>query len=873
MPLKQGDFSPCFTAERRKVMKRCLCTLLALLMIVSSIPSVFAKDSYDENGRYVYRESTYDYPMLKDPMHISDENFYGKWNSDTNTWEIESLFDYEKFPGLADVEAAVKDGDYDKAKQALMDYYVPQKYSKTGQTASISENAVIEANMEAKNVYANSLQNSVPRSIITIPSSTSSNPADWQDISVDITASINHAVTGGQMYNTLVLMSMDKSNTFCEMMSRESSTPPTVRVVVNGVSKELPIYADAEIRAANYANRNYGSEEVMHIQENGYWCHWDNFNRPWTYEASDTRRVYLNIDITSLNKSDTISVAELNFKARTVAEYENGVNKYDLDKKELLVLEWQDTSWEENKITWNSFSDWLAFSANDLDAWDFVTSATTTKKGKMGAYYHRGNSQSMVASLYDYTGVEEYAYTFVRQGMSLINYVGVTNSIMNALDMSGYVRRIGNSFIKCWGSEALTADAFTAYMKQFYEMVEFIISKYILTHKYDNNWASYATLAAYHMAAIYPEFKRADYWFDVAVEDNKRLTSGFALPDGSPIELGQGYLRTLLGTLSSPLVIYETTNTPYGMPYDQDGIDQAYKLVKTLYHQMAPGYRGFNMGDSMDANVTTEVTSVLSDWYRYFKQFGIDDDELNYVVTDGKDGKLPDFTSISYPNGLRTYMRSDWGKEALALAFTAKGDGSHGHHDNLSLAMWAYGQFLLTDQSYGSTLTGDIVNYMPMAKNHNLVTVNDGDNAVGKDGVEKEQEIDDLYNFTTYSTIYLDDAKLSQRSVMFLKNQKFWIVSDYLEPTDSTKVNTYKQFWHMLPQAGMTLSDKNEFRSNFVGDANVIVSAVDTDSMSGIYFDDSIYSPTRRAFTNARYMEILLTERYFSRFSKVRMFQ
>lgn len=61
---------------------------------------------------------------LHDPYWLKDENLFGKWNSDSESWEIPSKFDYDNYPGLADVEMSAKNGDYESAKLALYNYYI-----------------------------------------------------------------------------------------------------------------------------------------------------------------------------------------------------------------------------------------------------------------------------------------------------------------------------------------------------------------------------------------------------------------------------------------------------------------------------------------------------------------------------------------------------------------------------------------------------------------------------------------------------------------------------------------------------------------------------------------------------------------------------
>ena len=77
---------------------------------------------------------------------------------------------------------------------------------------------------------------------------------------------------------------------------------------------------------------------------------------------------------------------------------------------------------------------------------------------------------------------------------------------------------------------------------------------------------------------------------------------------------------------------------------------------------------------------------------------------------------------------LRTFMREDWSDDAVAMAFTNKVVGSHGHKDALSVSMYAYGKFLLVDPGYGAVLTGNIRNYMISPQQHNILTVNDYEN-------------------------------------------------------------------------------------------------------------------------------------------------
>ena len=238
----------------------------------------------------------------------------------------------------------------------------------------------------------------------------------------------------------------------------------------------------------------------------------------------------------------------------------------------------------------------------------------------------------------------------------------------------------------------------------------------------------------------------------------------------------------------------------------------------------------------MDYNVSR--VSVITKLSKLFK----DDEELKYVATGGSEGKLPDFTSITFPDGLITVMRSDWTEDALALHIGTKGIGSHGHHDQLSISMFAYGKFLLTDQSYGSILTGDTRNYMISAQQHNVVTMNSKDQITDIDGTLDKFKAEDIYDFVRYSSYATVDASVASRSVLFMKNAKFWIISDYLKPKN-TDYNTYDQHWHMLPTANISIDNDTKIaRSNFP-DVNVMVIPVGASEFHKTSIEDNIFSP------------------------------
>lgn len=78
-------------------------------------------ETYDEQAisinenieMYAENDSDVDMPdeedeSFKDVSHMSDEEFFGVWDYDTNSWRVEGKLNYDYSPDLAEVERLVK---------------------------------------------------------------------------------------------------------------------------------------------------------------------------------------------------------------------------------------------------------------------------------------------------------------------------------------------------------------------------------------------------------------------------------------------------------------------------------------------------------------------------------------------------------------------------------------------------------------------------------------------------------------------------------------------------------------------------------------------------------------------------------------------
>ena len=807
-------------------MKKLISTILcAALLAPAGIPAA-ADGGTDavaaESGLTAGMEVTYNYPILTDPMQMSDEELFGAWSTAEEGWMVEPKFAYSEWPAMQAVEEAAKAGDYAAAKDALLEYYRTECSDRISQVYTHPGERALEQSLAlARNFYGVNYGSNVIRKLFEVDNT-------MKERHIDVTSSIASAA-GSEQYRSFVIASVDQETT-AEFLTKEGGFTSVLSMNVNGAPMELRAEADTYISAGGNDGQAYGAEPVMLASEG--------VTTQYISSTEDTKRCLIKFDVSGLSATDEINSATLIVKGRNASG--TGI-------KELVLYQWADSGFSEDTVCWSTFAEHYMFSCNAQDCWDYVTSNSTLIKGK-SCFYHRGNELQIPANLYSYTGDEAYAYTFIRQQMGLIHSIGYNPAVMNELDMSTHLDNTLLSVFRVLPSEHMTGERFAAMFKHLWLIARWICEEYYGTRS--NNYATFGTLGGYSFISHFREITDYDQWLLNTQNENDRVQGTFVREDGTSIELARGYQGTLLSTLSSPISRQRSTQNP-DFPFTQYAIDNIRRLLHDFVYSASPGWKGFNLGDGNDA-----YTDYSSTYTFFYNNLLPDDQLLAYVVSGGTEGTPPEQTSMSFPYGLRTYLRSDWGDTADSLVFTAKGElnSSHGDSDLLSVAMFAHGQYLLIDPGYGSVLTGDIFRYMGSAQQHNTVTVNgqdhtnDGRGHAAAEGREEEVELNDIYDFVTYSADdALSTAEQFRRSVAFVRDAGFWIVSDYIRQ-DGTAYNDYSQQWHMLPDANIQIDPDTKIAYSSFEGVNVQVVPVSPEDYTYVQLEETMYSPSSGSF-------------------------
>lgn len=233
-------------------------------------------------------------------------------------------------------------------------------------------------------------------------------------------------------------------------------------------------------------------------------------------------------------------------------------------------------------------------------------------------------------------------------------------------------------------SPSFTDEDMILFLKSVWQQSDFI--RY--NHDPTSNWLTFAMAGLYTSGAMYPEFIDALSWrryaCETAVED---MDIGW-LPDGMSIELSPGYGQFF----SNYYVIYDLAKhvgrlTEFGLPEFFLKTEKPYEVYMNI---MAPDRTTPATNDNGPQNVVTILKRAL-------ERFPARED-FQWIVTDGQEGRKPDFTSIVLPYAGFAAMRSGWATDDNMLYFDFGPVGyRHAHQDKLEVILWAYGRQILFD--------------------------------------------------------------------------------------------------------------------------------------------------------------------------------
>ena len=802
----------------------------------------------DENG---YITSTYGYSLKGDPYvndvtinsytgsynssnkvynryTMSDQTFFGVWDAQKEVWTTEGKFNFAKYPDLADVETAVKQGDYDAAKLALYNYYLVRERNghRTKDTYSEKKDR-ITADLLTENYMYNANSGMTPLDFMTVT-------PEEQYVDCDVTDTVTKYL-GSRSELSFLITATNKDGGTAEFYSKEADrdSMPYLNVKVNGTDMTLYPTADTYIMAGGNKSNKYGSETTLIARESG-------INDPKLVD-SNTARIYLKFDVSKLREGDTITAASLNLKGR---------NSTGDGEKKTVVYYTDDSNWDESK-TWSSTAASTIFSYDQLDTWSWVGpgSLNTDHGYRYPEELLRFNTwMDKLVKMYNLTGDEKYAYTTLRLIMDFINVTKSDTRHQKDLDIAVRSQVFPGYMMQLLECDSITPDIFTGFMKYMWiegnEFLKFFTSS--------SNWGSSERMGHYAIALNFQEFTDASKWFADIRSKYSSVLDHIYQSDGSSYELALGYTDYTLDTVIGAQKIADAAGIEGESPFTEKTKEAIHGLARFMMFTSMPGYIDNQEGDgySHRSGYIPKRIAYVGEWFQ--------DQELIFGGSNNTKGKEPDFKSILYPYGKKAAMRTDWGDKANYLYASVDGGvGNHAHKDDNNIMVSAYGQYLLVDPLYGSYTTNNDVKWLKSSQAHNIVTVNPKskpeytEQGTGGGTKVNRWETNESYDYFEGYTPNVTDAAYT-RKILFVK-PGFWLVTDYLVPKNSNS-NKYSQAWHFLPEANISVDEETGIvRTNLEQKPNIQVVPVETDELDSVDIKDGLYSEGQGSFLSAKY--------------------
>ncbi len=738
----------------------------------------------------------------KDPMHTSDEEFFGVW--DGTSYIKGPQLDYSNTQLSAVMECA-KAGDYAGAKQALYEYF---KVRNVASPIALGTRHSGWVDARADGLFELSEEAAYWKGLLTITSD------DYEAHTVSI---YKPSAISKIKCKTFELIARYNECTSAFVLGTDADNPnmaPKLELTVNGAVRSYTATGTATIRAGKYSREHIGDNKELQAKMFG------------SFLGDETYRILLSFDLSDIEATDTISAAQLTVYAKKSSP--------SADNKQLWIIDNKGKEWNEKTVYWDS----LNFTVHNYNGlvggtdWKGARSSDIEFAYQMPRFMHARSTMTE----YKYTGNEKYAYSLLGQVMDIITDTGnktpYPRSLDAALRMHQWVPLI-NTFKD---SPYFTPEFATAFMKYMYRQFEYFPTRKEAT----GNWRDYEQLAVLYATSAYPELANSASTKETCIWSWQNAFNKSYMTDGSYIEDTLGYSASSFAMYRDFKKACVDSGTTLPTEFDETLRKAAYYMVLTYG---ADGY-ALQYGDAGGGQKSGSSYGEVADWYN--------DNEFRYIDSLGKVGIEPSWTSYQFPEGRYTMMRSDWRKGAIYLHTSVRGGGGHGHADDNSIILIGNGKRLLVDAgklSYNSYDPSRM--YAQSTQGHNTVVINDTSQRTSWTGSEytvrgniNRWATNSAFDFLSQTTISYAEHDHT-RNILFIKDGLF-VVSDLMEPHDKTKENNYKQYWHMAPEANIKADDEHNILSSAYEDGkNLILASADDVSawLEDGYYDTSDGTP------------------------------
>jgi hypothetical protein len=263
-------------------------------------------------------------------------------------------------------------------------------------------------------------------------------------------------------------------------------------------------------------------------------------------------------------------------------------------------------------------------------------------------------------------------------------------------------------------SPGFTLDTRFAFIVNLAEMAEVLERM-----KGGGNWEAQNTSALFEFGQEFPELRKARSWIERGFAGAAASCLENTTPDGP---LKEATVNYHLLSLNRYLTVLEQAGK-VGLKPPQAMRDRVEKMLEYVMAATMPDWQLPMWGDS---NPPSDGLSLLARGARYYGR-----SDFQWVATKGQAGKRPSVTSVAFPNAGYFIMRTGWDPDARFAMFHNGHSSAHGHADQNSVVLTAYGEQMIIDPGiyvYGTSEARELT----ATRSHSTATpdgrdtVNDG---------------------------------------------------------------------------------------------------------------------------------------------------
>lgn len=438
-------------------------------------------------------------------------------------------------------------------------------------------------------------------------------------------------------------------------------------------------------------------------------------------------------------------------------------------------------------------------------------------------FLNRGSPIGVLADACYHTGSLSWAgqfrdmfYDWVNENPKPDIMSGADYPTWRTLDTAARLSWITSRFAEVTAAKNVDDQLWANYLYSIWEHTDYLKNDDFT----GGNWLATVTSVVSYTARQFPVFRDREIWLEYGKTGFERNVTRDIYPDGKEMEDAPGYICMAYKAMLATLESLETE----GIKIDPNVRLRLNKVQDFLAAVTQPN----------------GIMPFIGDWggcepYALpaaMKHF--DRDDIRYVLSKGKKGVPPSASSINFPHGRWTIMRSPYTERpyenARHLVFKSS-SGAHGHRDVLSITAYAFGRELLIDPGIRSYERADIQRYLQTSY-HNTVCI-DSLNQPRTPGKTDKWFSNDALDYV--SGVFTGYQNVShRRSIIFIKPD-YWFVRDHLTGSGT---HTYDQNWHFAHDAKVSLDARTKrIHTNYDADGNILIAPLNPATVDCKSFD------------------------------------